>query len=70
MVLDSAHLLKLLGKRVRRLRMQQNMSLQSLSLEALLSRRFLVEIEAGRANPSISKLATAVELNLFETSRV
>ena len=58
MAFDSAHLLKLLGKRVRRLRMQQNLSLQSLSRGASLSRRFLVEIEAGRANPSISKLAS------------
>ncbi|MBC8369795.1 MAG: helix-turn-helix domain-containing protein [Planctomycetes bacterium] len=57
MAFDSTHLLKLLGKRVRRLRMQQNRSLQSLSTEASLSRRFLVEIEAGRANPSLSKLA-------------
>jgi XRE family aerobic/anaerobic benzoate catabolism transcriptional regulator len=37
--------------------MQKNRSLQSLSQEASLSRRFLVEIEAGRANPSLSKLA-------------
>ncbi|HIA39095.1 MAG TPA: helix-turn-helix domain-containing protein [Planctomycetes bacterium] len=57
MAFDSTHLLKLLGKRVRRLRMQQNRSLQHLSQEASLSRRFLVEIEAGRANPSVSKLA-------------
>ncbi|MFT7517095.1 MAG: XRE family aerobic/anaerobic benzoate catabolism transcriptional regulator [Myxococcota bacterium] len=58
MAFDSTHLLKLLGKRVRRLRMQQNRSLQSLSQEASLSRRFLVEIEAGRANPSLAKLAS------------
>lgn len=57
MAFDSTHLLKLLGKRVRRLRMQQNRSLQSLSQAASLSRRFLVEIEAGRANPSLAKLA-------------
>jgi XRE family aerobic/anaerobic benzoate catabolism transcriptional regulator len=34
------------------------LSLQALADEAGLSRRFLVEIEAGRANPSLEKLAS------------
>ena len=56
--MNNEHLLLALGKRVRRLRMQQNRSLKSLAEQAGLSRRFLVEIEAGRANPSLSKLAS------------
>lgn len=46
-----------LGRRVRALRAERNQSLQTLAERAGMSRRFLVEIEAGRANPSIEKLA-------------
>lgn len=46
-----------LGRRVRRLRLDRGESLQGLAERAQLSRRFLVEIEAGRANPSLQKLA-------------
>ena len=69
MNMDNKHLLSALGKRVRRLRMQQNRSLKSLAEQAGLSRRFLVEIEAGRANPSLSKLAslsTAIGISLSQ----
>lgn len=46
-----------LGRRVRALRAERNLSLQALAERAGMSRRFLVEIEAGRANPSLDKLA-------------
>ena len=50
-------LLLALSRRVRSLRAERNQSLQALAERAGMSRRFLVEIEAGRANPSIEKLA-------------
>lgn len=50
-------LLHALGRRVRALRADRNLSLQVLAERAAMSRRFLVEIEAGRANPSIEKLS-------------
>ena len=59
----------LLGKKVRGLRLQRGDSLKELAARAELSRRFLVEIESGRANPSLARLgtlATALELNLSE----
>ncbi|MCB9833888.1 MAG: helix-turn-helix domain-containing protein [Planctomycetes bacterium] len=46
-----------LGRRIRRERERQGMSLSDLASRARLSRRFLTEAEAGRANPSIVKLA-------------
>jgi XRE family aerobic/anaerobic benzoate catabolism transcriptional regulator len=46
-----------LGRRVRALRAERNFSLQALAERAGMSRRFLVEIEAGRGNPSLDKLA-------------
>ena len=50
-------LLLALGRRVRALRAERNLSLQSLAEHSGVSRRFLVEIEAGRANPSLERLA-------------
>lgn len=50
-----------LGRRVRGLRQQQRLSLQACAERAGLSRRFLVEIEAGRANPSLAKLAALAQ---------
>lgn len=57
MARTSTRLLRSFGKRVRQLRLERKHSLQSLADLAGLSRRFLVEIEAGRANPSLEKLA-------------
>ncbi len=51
-------LLHALARRVRSLRNQQCLSLQALAERSGMSRRFLVEIEAGRANPSLEKLAS------------
>ena len=53
----STRLLRSFGKRVRQLRLGRKLSLQALADQAKLSRRFLVEIEAGRANPSLEKMA-------------
>jgi XRE family aerobic/anaerobic benzoate catabolism transcriptional regulator len=50
-------LLQALGRRVRSLRAERNLSLQALAEHSGVSRRFLVEIEAGRANPSLERLA-------------
>lgn len=50
-------LLRALGRRVRSLRAERNLSLQALADRAGISRRFLVEIESGRGNPSLDKLA-------------
>ena len=54
-------LLRALGERVRALRTERSFSLQELAERADLSRRFLVEIEAGRANPSLLRLARLAE---------
>lgn len=54
-------LLLAFGHRIRALRREQNHSLQGLADLAGLSRRFLVEIEAGRANPSLAKLAALAQ---------
>lgn len=50
-----------LGRRVRSLRQEQGLSLQACAERTGLSRRFLVEIEAGRANPSLAKLAALAQ---------
>ncbi len=57
MARNSTRLLRSFGKRVRQLRLSRHLSLHALAEQAGLSRRFLVEIEAGRANPSLEKLA-------------
>lgn len=46
-----------LGKRIRRHRERRRLSLSELAERSELSRRYLTETEAGRANPSIIKLA-------------
>jgi len=50
-------LLRALAERIRGLRTRHGLSLQELADRSNLSRRFLVEIEGGRANPSIARLA-------------
>jgi XRE family aerobic/anaerobic benzoate catabolism transcriptional regulator len=63
-------LLTAFGRRVRELRRQQGQSLQALADTAGLSRRFLVEIEAGRANPSLAKLAALAQAFHLELSQL
>ncbi len=56
-----------LGVRVRQLRSQRGFTLKDLAARAGLSVRFLVQLEAGRGNPSLSSLvalATALDLSL------
>ncbi|MBT3339605.1 MAG: helix-turn-helix domain-containing protein [Planctomycetes bacterium] len=54
-------ILETLGAKVRQSRHARGLSLQDLATRADFSRRFLVEIEAGRTNPSIGKLAAIAE---------
>ncbi|MFT7619483.1 MAG: XRE family aerobic/anaerobic benzoate catabolism transcriptional regulator [Planctomycetota bacterium] len=46
-----------LGRRIRRHRERRRLSLSELAERSELSRRYLTETEAGRANPSVIKLA-------------
>lgn len=58
-----------LGKKVRQLRLKRGSSLRDIAEEAGFSSRFLVEIERGRANPSLLKLnalAKSLDLELGE----
>ncbi len=58
-----------LGQRIRRQRERRGLSLSELAERSELSRRYLTETEAGRANPSIIKLAgiaRALRLGLAE----
>ena len=62
-------LLLALGQRLRSARERRGLALSELAREAGLSRRYLTEAEAGRANPSILKLAAlarALGLQLAE----
>ncbi|HLA76933.1 MAG TPA: shikimate kinase [Vicinamibacteria bacterium] len=59
--------LRELGGRVRRRRSQRGLTLKELAERSGLSVRFLVEVEAGRGNPSLSSLvalAGALDLTL------
>lgn len=58
----------LLGQNVRTLRQSQAWTLKQLAEKANLSVRFLTEVEAGRANPSVGsllELATALKADLW-----
>ncbi len=57
----SRRLLEALAHKVRQTRHARGLSLQETSVKAGFSRRFLVEIEAARANPSIGKLAALAD---------
>ena len=50
-------LLRALGRRLRALRQRRGLTLTELAQAAELSRRYVTEAEAGRANPSLVKLA-------------
>jgi len=51
------HLLESLGRRVRQRRLRDSLTLRDLSVRAGVSSRFLMDVEAGRANISVRKLA-------------
>lgn len=55
----SAHapLLARLGERARRLRLEQHLTLRELSERSGVSLRFLLQVESGRANISVGRLA-------------
>ncbi|MEZ6195644.1 MAG: shikimate kinase [Planctomycetota bacterium] len=55
-------LLEELGLRLRRLRDAQGLTLSELAERGRLSRRYLTELEAGRANPSLLKLARLAQV--------
>ena len=57
----SRRLLEALAHKVRQTRHARGLSLQETSVKAGFSRRFLVEIEAARANPSIGKLSALAD---------
>lgn len=66
-------LLQSFGERLRAARRQAGLPLAELARRAGLSRRFLTEAEAGRANPSLLKLAQladALQLPLAELTDV
>jgi XRE family aerobic/anaerobic benzoate catabolism transcriptional regulator len=52
-----APLLARLGERARRLRQEQHLTLRELSERSGVSLRFLLQVESGRANISVSRLA-------------
>ncbi|MHC4375977.1 MAG: shikimate kinase [Planctomycetota bacterium] len=59
--------LRELGRRLRSLRLESGLSVQALADRAQVSRRYLTEAEAGRANPSalvLARLASALEVPL------
>src|SRR5438552_6653973 len=56
--MDADRLLAGLGQRVRALRTERRSTLRDLAGRAGLSERFLVQVEAGRANISVRKLAS------------
>jgi len=56
--MDADRLLVGLGQRVRALRTERRSTLRDLAGRAGLSERFLVQVEAGRANISVRKLAS------------
>jgi XRE family aerobic/anaerobic benzoate catabolism transcriptional regulator len=50
-------LLDALGRRVRQLRLRESLTLRELAARAALSSRFLMDVEAGRGNISVRRLA-------------
>jgi XRE family aerobic/anaerobic benzoate catabolism transcriptional regulator len=55
--MDGQGLIRAIGRRLRRLREDAGLSLSAVARDAGVSRRYLTEAEAGRANPSILVLA-------------
>jgi len=54
---ETDRLLEALGRRVRQRRLREALTLRALAARAHLSSRFLMEVEAGRGNISVRKLA-------------
>lgn len=66
---DTVELLRHVGFRIRQLRQAREWSLLALAAGAEISPRFLTEMEAGRANPSVKRLlkvAQALDVELSD----
>lgn len=58
---------KQLGYRIRYLRQQKGLSIETLSLEAGINRNYLGDLERGTRNPTLiilNKIATALDIDL------
>ena len=58
---------KQLGYRIRYLRQQKGLSIESLALEAEINRNYLGDLERGMRNPTVvvlSKIARALDIDL------
>ena len=55
--MDGQGLIRSIGRRLRAIREEAGLSLSAVARDAGVSRRYLTETEAGRANPSILVLA-------------
>lgn len=58
---DPDRLLQTLGRRVRHLRLRESLTLRDLAARAGLSSRFLMDVEAGRGNISVRRLAAVAD---------
>jgi XRE family aerobic/anaerobic benzoate catabolism transcriptional regulator len=56
-LIEPDRLLDALGRRVRQLRLRESLTLRELAARAGLSSRFLMDVEAGRGNISVRRLA-------------
>ena len=68
--MESQALLRRVGQRLRSARERRGLSAAELARRAGLSRRTLTEIEAGRANPTLSKLAALAGAAGVELARL
>ena len=59
--MDAKPLLQAFGARLRAARARAGLTLSELALRADVSRRYVTEAEAGRANPSLAKLAALAD---------
>lgn len=62
-------IIKDFGKRLQKIRLGRNLSLQTLAHNADLSHQFIDRIERGKSNPSLTtlhRLARALEISVVE----
>jgi transcriptional regulator with XRE-family HTH domain len=60
---------QLLGKKIRRLRIEKGLNQEALAFEAGINKNYLSDLERGSRNPTIAviqKIATALETPLSE----
>ena len=68
--MSASWILKELGRRIRAERESLGMSLSELAERSELSRRYLTETEAGRANPSLLKLVSLARVLHLSMARL